>query len=174
MIKNRIASTAALATFGLAAFGGIALAAPGNADAGSGRSSDSSSASSSSGKSDKPSASGSRAGSDSSSTSGINSSGGALTSSNSLADASERMRKYTELKTNIPIYTKEDYPNLTADEIAEKNRESAALLESLSSYAGREPMPELSSSDEYAKKIQDQFSSLIDLQRAWYTKVTQG
>jgi hypothetical protein len=40
MIANRIASTAALATFGLAALGGIALAAPGNADTGtSGRSS---------------------------------------------------------------------------------------------------------------------------------------
>jgi hypothetical protein len=44
MINNRIAGTAALATFGLAALGGIALAAPGNADTGtSGRSSDSSS-----------------------------------------------------------------------------------------------------------------------------------
>jgi hypothetical protein len=34
MTKNRIAATAALATFGLAALGGIALAAPGYADTG--------------------------------------------------------------------------------------------------------------------------------------------
>jgi hypothetical protein len=41
MIRNRIAGTAALATFGLAALGAIALAAPGNAE--TGRASDSSS-----------------------------------------------------------------------------------------------------------------------------------
>jgi hypothetical protein len=46
MIKNRIASTAALATFGLAALGGIALAAPGNADTGASSPSSSSSATS--------------------------------------------------------------------------------------------------------------------------------
>jgi hypothetical protein len=43
MSTNRLAASAALATFGLAALGAVALAAPGNADAGSGRSSGSSS-----------------------------------------------------------------------------------------------------------------------------------
>jgi hypothetical protein len=45
MIKNRIASTAALATFGLAALGGIALAGTASADTGSVRSPNTSSTS---------------------------------------------------------------------------------------------------------------------------------